>query len=120
MTGTPFSWHLSISDLMNGSAVQASSPQEVRQRLIDSMIGSVLSPQKVQFTRVMSSAGRLPKPPRAPSPDASNTALSRSVRNWFHMGSDIRNFLRKSDVHQQPKSSLGAFDKPHVDDVLVF
>src|ERR1700689_2356289 len=66
MTGTPLPWHLSISERMYGSAVQASSPHELRQRLIDSRIGSGRSPQNAQLTSITSSAGRLPKPPRAP------------------------------------------------------
>src|ERR1700722_18020815 len=66
MTGTPLPWHLSISERMYGSAVQASSPHELRQRLIDSRIGSGRSPQNAQLTSITSSAARLPKPPRAP------------------------------------------------------
>src|ERR1700683_3928818 len=68
MTGTPLPWHLSISERMYGSAVQASSPHELRQRLIDSRIGSGRSPQNAQLTSMTSSAGRLPKPPPAPYP----------------------------------------------------
>src|SRR5262249_26130223 len=34
-----------------------------------------------------SRAGRFPKPARAPYPAAVKTALSRSVRNWFQIGS---------------------------------
>ena len=48
------------------SATQASSPQELRHFLIDSRIGSGLSPQNAQLTSMTSSAGRLPKPWRAP------------------------------------------------------
>ena len=44
----------------------APSPQELRQRLIDSRMGSGLSPQNAQFTSMMMSAGRWPKPPRVP------------------------------------------------------
>src|SRR5579864_8543580 len=39
---------------------------------------------------MMSSAGRLPKPARAPKPFCAKNALSRSVRNLFQTGSDIR------------------------------
>src|SRR5215472_5758974 len=89
MTGSPLPCALSISDLMYPSATQASSPQEVRQRLIDSSIGSGRSPQNAQLTSMTSSAGRLPNPARAPNPPAANTALSRSVRNLFQIGSLI-------------------------------
>src|SRR5215472_5935721 len=89
MTGSPLPCALSISDLMYPSATQASSPQEVRQRLIDSSIGSGRSPQNAQLTSMTSSAGRLPNPARAPNPPAANTALSRSVRNLFQIGSVI-------------------------------
>src|SRR5215467_2220062 len=89
MTGSPLPRAASISDLMYLSATQASSPQEVRQRLIDSRIGSGCSPQNAQLTSMISSAGRLPNPARAPNPPAANTALSRSVRNLFQIGSFI-------------------------------
>src|SRR4029077_20089787 len=89
MTGMPLAWALSISDLRYGMATQASSPQELRQRLIDSRIGMGRSSHNAYFTSMISSAGRLPKPPRAPYPDDPNTALSRSVRNLFQMGSDM-------------------------------
>src|SRR6516225_9901084 len=89
MTGSPLPCALSISDLMYPSATQASSPQEVRQLLIDSRIGSGRKPQNAQLTSMTSSAGRLPNPARAPNPPAANTALSRSVRNLFQIGSVI-------------------------------
>src|ERR1700746_726683 len=89
MTGSPLRRPASISDLMYSRATQASSPQEVRQRLIDSKMGSVSSPQNVQLTSITSSAGRFPNPPRGPTPPAANTALSRSVRNL----SQIRSFI---------------------------
>src|SRR5215469_15954750 len=38
---------------------------------------------------MMRSAGRLPKPARAPKPFCAKNALSRSVRNLFQTGSDI-------------------------------
>src|SRR4029453_12787372 len=66
---------------------QASSPQEVRQRLIDSRIGSGCSPQKAPLTSGTRGAGGCAKPGRAPNPPAANTALSRSVRNLFQTGS---------------------------------
>src|SRR6516165_6496969 len=89
MTGSPLPRAASISDLMYLSATQASSPQEVRQRLIDSRIGSGCSPQNAQLTSMISSAGRFPNPARAPNPPAANTALSRSVKNLFQIGSLI-------------------------------
>src|SRR6516165_11723991 len=93
MTGSPLPCALSISDLMYPSATQASSPQEVRQLLIDSRIGSGRKPQNAQLTSMTSSAGRLPNPARAPNPPAANTALSRSVRNLFQIGSVIELLL---------------------------
>src|SRR6516162_1535155 len=84
MTGTPFERAASISRLMYPRATQLSSPHEVRQRLIDSRMGSGRSPQKAQLTSITSKAGRLPNPARAPKPPAANTALSRSVRNLSH------------------------------------
>src|SRR5271155_4348475 len=89
MTGSPLARAASISDLMYSRATQLSSPQEVRQRLIDSRMGSGRSPQNAQLTSITSSAGRLPNPARAPNPPAANTALSRSVRNLFQIGSLI-------------------------------
>src|SRR5438876_12243564 len=56
---------------------------------MDSRIGSGRSPQNAQLTSMTKSAGRLPKPARAPNPPAANTALSRSVRNLFQIGSLI-------------------------------
>jgi hypothetical protein len=50
MTGSPLARAASISDLMYSRATHASSPQEVRQRLIDSRIGSGCSPQNAQLT----------------------------------------------------------------------
>src|SRR5260370_42604821 len=38
---------------------------------------------------MLSSAGRLPKPGRARKTDVANTALSRSVRNSFQIGSGM-------------------------------
>src|SRR5258708_38851388 len=70
-------------------ATQLSSPQELRQRLIDSRMGSGRSPQNAQLTSITSSAGRLPNPARAPNPPAANTDLSRSGRNL----SQIRSFI---------------------------
>jgi hypothetical protein len=46
MTGIPLPRAASISDLMYPRATQLSSPQEVRQRLIDSRMGSGRSSQK--------------------------------------------------------------------------
>src|SRR5438445_8998534 len=89
MTGMPLARAASISVLMYRSAIQASSPHEVRQRLIDSRMGSGRSPQNAQLTSITRRAGRLPNPARAPSPPAANTALSRSVRNLFQIGSLI-------------------------------
>src|SRR5208283_4973263 len=89
MTGSPLACAASISDLMYSSATQASSPHEVRQRLIDTRIGSGRSPQNAQLTSIMSRAGLLPKPARAPNPPAANTALSRSVRNLSQIRSVI-------------------------------
>ena len=79
----------SISVLMYLRATQACSPQEVRQRLIESRICSGRSPQNAQLTSITSNAGRLPNPARAPNPPAANMALSRSVRNL----SQIRSFI---------------------------
>src|SRR5436190_18044407 len=87
MTGSSLARAAAISNLMYSRATQASSPQEVRQRLIESRIGSGRSPQNAQLTSMTSSAGRLPKPARAPNPPAANPALSRSVRNLFQTGS---------------------------------
>src|SRR5271155_577063 len=87
MTGSPLARAASISDLMYSRATQLSSPQEVRQRLIDSRMGSGRSPQKAQLTSITTTAGRLPNPARAPNPPAANTALSRSVKNRFQIGS---------------------------------
>src|SRR5262250_2341796 len=89
MTGSPLPLAASISDLMYLSATQASSPQEVRQCLIDSRMGSGRSPQNAQLTSMTSSAGRLPNPARAPNPPAANTALSRSLRNLSQIRSLI-------------------------------
>src|SRR5271169_675000 len=89
MTGSPLARAVSISDLMCSRATQASSPQEVRQRLIDSRMGSARSPQNAQLTSITKRAGRLPNPARAPNPPAANTALSRVVRNLFQIGSLI-------------------------------
>src|ERR1700719_4514376 len=89
MTGSFLARAPSISDLIYLRATQLSSPQEVRQRLIDSRMGSGRSPQNAQLTSITSSAGRLPNPARAPNPPAANTALSRSVRNL----SQIRSFI---------------------------
>src|SRR6476620_9111774 len=74
---------------------------------------------------MISSAGRLPKPPRAPYPDDPNTALSRSVRNLFQMGSDMlaRSPLLIVPRYQQAGVSQArphAFDETHVDDLFVF
>src|SRR5204863_5304549 len=80
MTGSSLARAAAISNLMYSRATQLSSPQEVRQRLIDSRMGSGRSPQNAQLTSI-TSAGRLPNPDRAPNPPAANTALSRSVRN---------------------------------------
>src|ERR1700720_1731751 len=97
MTGSLLARAASISDLMYSGATQLSSPQELRQRLIDSRMGSGRSPQNAQLTSITSSAGRLPNPARAPNPPAANTALSRSVRNL----SQIRLF-----IHVTPRGSL--------------
>src|SRR5438477_5478131 len=105
MTGSPFACALSISDLIWGSAAQASSPQEVRQRLIESRIGSGRSPQNAQLTSMIRRAGRLPKPARAPKPPAANTALSRSVKNLFQTGSLIAALLLRGMAH--PKQGVG-------------
>src|SRR5277367_893059 len=91
MTGSPFPCAASISDLIDFRATQASSPHEVRQRLIDSRIGSGRSPQNAQLTSITSSAGLLPNPARAPNPPAAKTALSRSVRNLSQIRSVIAN-----------------------------
>src|SRR5213076_40407 len=105
MTGSALARAASISDLMYSRATQASSPQEVRQRLIDSRIGSGRSPQNAQLTSMTRSAGRLPKPARAPNPPAANTALSRSVKNLFQTGSLIAALLLRGMAH--PKQSVG-------------
>src|SRR5262250_3078079 len=105
MTGKPFARAASISALMYSSATQLSSPQEVRQRLIDSRIGSGLSPQNAQFTSMTNSAGRLPKSARAPKPPAANTALSRSVRNLFQTGSVIA--FPPSSTHRRSREIPG-------------
>src|SRR6202035_5561643 len=89
MTGSLLARAASISDLMYSGATQLSSPQELRQRLIDSRMGSGRSPQNAQLTSMTRSAGRLPNPARAPNPPAANTALSRSVRNVSHTYSVI-------------------------------
>src|SRR4051794_28871384 len=74
---------------------------------------------------MISSAGRLPKPPRAPYPDDPNTALSRSVRNLFQMGSDMIGSLSSLDRSSIPagrssQARAHAFDETHVDDLFVF
>src|ERR1700739_3973976 len=74
---------------MYSRAIQACSPQEVRQSLTDSRIGSGRSPQNAQLTSIISNAGRLPNPARAPKPPAANTALSCSVRNFSQIRSAI-------------------------------
>src|SRR5271170_5053380 len=91
MTGSPLARAVSISDLMCSRATQASSPHEVRQRLIDSRMGSGRSPQNAQFTSITSNAGLWPNPARAPNPPAAKTALSRSVRNLSQIRSVIAN-----------------------------
>src|SRR5690349_11366564 len=88
---------------MKGSAVQASSPHEVRHFLIDSRIGSGCSPQNAQLTSITRSAGRLPNPIRAPNPPAAKTALSRSVRNLFQIGSLI-SLLPERDENATPSA----------------
>src|SRR5205085_3153802 len=95
ITGTPLARAASISVLMYLRATQACSPQEVRQRLIESRICSGRSPQNAQLTSITSNAGRLPNPARAPNPPAANTALSRSVRNL----SQIRSFIEVAPQH---------------------
>src|SRR5271167_593250 len=89
MTGSPLACAVSISCRMYSRATQLSSPHEVRQRLIDSRMGSGRSPQNAQLTSITRSAGRFPNPALAPNPPAANTALSRSVRNL----SQIRSFI---------------------------
>src|SRR6476660_6316933 len=93
MTGSPFARAASISCLMYSRPTQLSSPQEVRQRLSDSRMGSGRTPQNAQLTSMTSSAGRFPNPARAPNPPAANTDLSRSVRNLFQIGSVIELLL---------------------------
>src|SRR5580704_7865643 len=109
MTCSPLPRAASISDLMYLSATQASSPQEVRQRLIDWRIGSGRSPQNAQLTSMIRSAGRLPKPARAPNPPAANTALSRSVRNLFQIGSLIAALLPRSAGLAYPRGRSRRF-----------
>src|SRR5246127_521560 len=106
MTGSPLARAASISDLMYSRATQLSAPQEVRQRLIDSRMGSGRSPQNAQLTSITSNAGRLPNPARAPNPPAANTALSRSVRNL----SQIRWFIDLAPFHSAQACSLTASD----------
>src|SRR5271169_324370 len=89
MIGSPLACAVSISDLMYSRATQLSSPHEVRQRLIDSRIGSGRSPQNAQLTSITSNAGLLPNPARAPNPPAAKTALSRSVKNLSQIRSLI-------------------------------
>src|ERR1700758_4999622 len=101
MAGSPLACAASISDLMYSRATQASSPQEVCQRLIDWRIGSGRSPQNAQLTSTTSNAGRLPNPARAPNPPAANTALSRSVRNL----SQIRSFIAVAPYRRARTSS---------------
>src|ERR1700738_5054233 len=98
MTGSLLARAASISDLMYSRAIQLSSPQELRQRLIDSRMGSGRSPQNAQLTSITSSAGRLPNPAWAPYPLAAKTALSRSVRNL----SQIRSFIQVHAVGVVP------------------
>src|SRR5215471_15976090 len=72
---------------------------------------------------MISSAGRLPNPPRAPYPDVANTALSRSVRNLFQMGSDmvvVPGFSVEVYSIDRSKARAHAFDEAHVDDLLIF
>src|SRR5262249_37675650 len=73
--------------------------------LLYSRIGSGLSPQNAQFTSMTNSAGRLPKPARAPKPPAANTALSRSVRNLFQTGSVIA--FPPSSTHRRSREIPG-------------
>jgi BarA-like signal transduction histidine kinase len=47
MTGSPFARAAALSFLIALIPCHASAPQELRQRLIDSCIGSGLSPQKL-------------------------------------------------------------------------
>src|ERR1051326_3728080 len=54
---------------------------------------------------MMRSAGRLPKPARAPNPPAANTALSRSVRNLFQIGSLIATLLQPESRLYYPEPS---------------
>src|SRR6202161_3281519 len=81
MTGNLLPRAASTNWRIYSTAIQLSSPQELRKRLMLSRIGSGLSPQNNQLTSITSNAGRLPKPPTAPKPPAAKTALSRSVRN---------------------------------------
>src|SRR6201994_635282 len=99
MTGSPLARAASISDLMYSRATQLSSPQEVRQRLIDSRIGSGRSPQNAQLTSITSTAGRLPNPARAPKPPVAHNALSPSVRNLSQIRSAIAGPPSGSLVH---------------------
>src|SRR4029077_20301945 len=71
-----------------------------------SRIGSGCSPQNSQLTSITSKAGRLPKPARAPNPPAANTALSRSVRNLFQIGSLMLSLLSSRSQY----GSLGPAD----------
>src|ERR1700686_5418153 len=108
MTGRPLLRAVSMSSLMKGSATHASSPHEVRQRLTDWRMGSGRSPQNAQLTSITRSAGRFPNPARAPNPPAANTALSRSVRNLFQIGSFIaRSFCLLSTPPQLLRRGAG-------------
>src|ERR1700719_3479886 len=108
MTGSPLAPAPSLSDLIYLRATQLSSPREVRQRLIDSRMGSGRPPQNAQLTSITSSAGRLPKPALAPKPPAANTALARSVRNL----SQIRSFIDVAPCHGAQARSLTAGHAP--------
>src|ERR1700676_963654 len=107
MTVSPLARAPSISDLIYWRAAELSSPQEVRERLIDSRMGSGRSPQNAQLTSITSSAGRLPNPARAPNPPAANTALSRSVRNL----SQIRSFIEVVPCGSELAADSGKFSR---------
>src|SRR5271165_4127141 len=73
-------------------------------------MGSGRSPQNAQLTSMTSSAGRLPNPARAPNPPTAKTALSRSVKNLFQIGS----LIEIAPSHIAPSSMTPAVDAPSV------
>src|SRR5690606_28011044 len=67
-------------------------------RLMDSRMGSGLSPMKLMLTSTTRMTGRWPWPPRLPKPDASNTLRSRSDRSASHFPISLSSSLTHNTI----------------------